>query len=87
MASLKELTSDFVKLEKFDGGNFLRWQKKMKFLLTTLKVVYVLTTPKPQESEAETMEEIRQRQKWENEDFICAGHILNGLSDVLFDVY
>jgi len=27
-ASLKEMTSDFVKLKKFDGGNFIHWQKK-----------------------------------------------------------
>ena len=87
MASLKELTADFVKLEKFEGGNFLRWQRKMKFLLTTLKVVYVLISPKPEEVEGETMEQIRQRQKWENDDYICTGHILNGLCDALFDVY
>ena len=87
MASLKDLTTDFVKLEKFEGGNFQRWQRKMKFLLTTLKVAYVLNTPKPQETEAETIEQLRQRQKWDNDDYICTGHILNGLSDALFDVY
>jgi len=87
MASLKELTTNFVKLEKFEGGNFLRWQRKMKFLLTTLNVAYVLTTPKPQERENETIADIRERQKWENDDFICTGHILNGLCDGLFDVY
>ncbi|KAI9102885.1 hypothetical protein K1719_023324 [Acacia pycnantha] len=40
MASLRELTTNFVKLERFDGGNFLRWSEKMKFLLTTLNVAY-----------------------------------------------
>ncbi|GJT18188.1 zinc finger, CCHC-type containing protein [Tanacetum coccineum] len=25
--------------------------------------------------------------KWENDDYICRGHILNGMSDSLFDVY
>ncbi|XP_039140459.1 uncharacterized protein LOC120277669 [Dioscorea cayenensis subsp. rotundata] len=59
----------------------------MKFLLITLKVAYVLTTSKPEEIEGETVAEIRERQKWENDDFICIGHILNGLSDALFDVY
>nr|GEV19025.1 reverse transcriptase domain-containing protein [Tanacetum cinerariifolium] len=33
------------------------------------------------------METIRIRAKWENEDYICRGHILNGMSDSLFDVY
>ncbi|KAH9611645.1 hypothetical protein KSS87_005312 [Heliosperma pusillum] len=27
---------------------FRRWQKKMHFLLTALKVVYVLSTPMPE---------------------------------------
>jgi hypothetical protein len=87
MASLKDFTTNFVKLERFEGGNFFRWQKKMKFLLTTLKVAYVLTSPKPQETEEETVVDLRQRQKWENDDYICTGHILKGLSDALFDVY
>ncbi|XP_073225656.1 uncharacterized protein [Cicer arietinum] len=81
------MTSNFVKLEKFDGGNFIRWQKKMKFLLTTLKVVYVLNTTRPLEKEVETLAETRERQKWDNDDYICMGHILNGMSDSLFDIY
>ncbi|KAF7841357.1 putative polyprotein, related [Senna tora] len=42
---------------------------------------------KPQEGEEETIATIRERQKWENDDYICTGHILNGLCDALFDVY
>ncbi|WOH00675.1 hypothetical protein DCAR_0520048 [Daucus carota subsp. sativus] len=59
----------------------------MHFLLTTLKVVYVLSTPVPEEIENETIEQTSQRCKWENDDYICRGHILNGMSDSLFDVY
>nr|GEW83244.1 zinc finger, CCHC-type [Tanacetum cinerariifolium] len=59
----------------------------MHFLLTTLKVVYVLTTPMPELLEDATVEAIRIRAKWENEDYICRGHILNGMSDSPFDVY
>nr|GEX31775.1 hypothetical protein [Tanacetum cinerariifolium] len=29
----------------------------------------------------------RKRMKWENDDYICRGHILNGMSDSLFDIY
>ncbi|GJW76656.1 zinc finger, CCHC-type containing protein [Tanacetum coccineum] len=47
------------------------------FLLTTLKVVYVLTTPMPELLEDATVEAIRIREKWENDDYICRGHILN----------
>nr|GEW04179.1 zinc finger, CCHC-type [Tanacetum cinerariifolium] len=59
----------------------------MHFLLTTLKVVYVLSTPSPVWSKNETLETTRKRLKWENDDYICRGHILNGMSDSLFDIY
>nr|GEZ24354.1 zinc finger, CCHC-type [Tanacetum cinerariifolium] len=59
----------------------------MHFLLTTLKVVYVLTTPMLELLEDATVEVIRIRAKWKNDDYICRGHILNGMSDSLFDVY
>nr|GFA53752.1 zinc finger, CCHC-type [Tanacetum cinerariifolium] len=41
---VKDMTSKFDKLVKFEGQDFRRWQKKIHFLLTTLKVVYVLST-------------------------------------------
>nr|GFA25611.1 zinc finger, CCHC-type [Tanacetum cinerariifolium] len=50
-------------------------------------VVYVLTTPIPKLLEDATVEAIRIKAKWENDDCICRGHILNGMSDSLFDVY
>lgn len=85
--SVKDMTSKFGKLDKFDGVDFRRWQKKMHFLLTTLKVVYVLSTSMPEYEEDETLEVVRKRNKWENDDYICRGHILNGMSDPLFDIY
>jgi len=33
------------------------------------------------------VEETRKQLNWENDDYICRGHILNGMSDSLFDVY
>ncbi|XP_021740889.1 uncharacterized protein LOC110707191 [Chenopodium quinoa] len=87
MSSVKDLTTNFVKLKKFDGVEFRRWKKKMYFLLTSLKVAYVISTPRPLEHENETMEDVREKSKWDNDDFICRGHILNGMEDDLFDVY
>ena len=52
-----------------------------------LKAMYVLTTPMPEIVEDETLEATRHRSKWENDDYICRGHILNGMPDPLFDVY
>ncbi|GJZ23532.1 zinc finger, CCHC-type containing protein [Tanacetum coccineum] len=40
-------------------------------------VVYVLTTPMPELLEDDTVEAIRRRAKWENDEYICRGHILN----------
>nr|GEX91948.1 zinc finger, CCHC-type [Tanacetum cinerariifolium] len=84
---VKDMTAKFEKLDKFEGNDFRRWQKKMHFLLTTLKVVYVLSTPMPEFMKDEPLEQTRRRCKWENDDYICRGHILNDMSDALFDVY
>ncbi|GKC17494.1 hypothetical protein Tco_1014276, partial [Tanacetum coccineum] len=45
---LGDMTTRFGKLDKFEGSDFRHWQKKMHFLLTTLKVAYVLSNPGPE---------------------------------------
>jgi LTR polyprotein gag-polypeptide-like protein len=87
MATIKDFTSNFAKLEKFVGVDFRCRQKKIMFLLTTFSVNYVISSPKPEESQNETLDQARKRSKWENDDFICRGHILNGMQDSLFDIY
>ena len=59
----KVTNQDFVKLDKLDEINFTRWQEKMKFLLTTLKIFYVLDQnledlpePTPEDIEATKVE-------------------------------
>ncbi|CAM8978090.1 unnamed protein product [Rhodiola kirilowii] len=86
-ASVREMTANFGKLEKFKGVNFRRWQKKMHFLLTSLKVVHVLSTPMLVAEDNGTIDVISKRSKWENDDYIYRGHILNSMADNLFDVY
>ncbi|XP_074346912.1 uncharacterized protein LOC141685723 [Apium graveolens] len=85
--SVKDMTSKFAKLDKFEGHDFRRWQKKMDFLLTTLKVMYVLSNLMPEMIEEETVEQTKRRCKWENDDYIYQAHILKGMSDSLFDIY
>nr|GEW62531.1 hypothetical protein [Tanacetum cinerariifolium] len=75
--TVKDMTTNFGKLDKFEGHNFRQWQKKMHFLLTTLKVIYVLTTTMLKLVEDATLEVIRIKAKWENDNYICRGHILN----------
>ncbi|GKB46827.1 hypothetical protein Tco_0897580 [Tanacetum coccineum] len=48
-AAMKHMASNFAKLDKFEMVDFRRWQKKMRFLLSSMSVVYVLTTPMPED--------------------------------------
>ncbi|KAI3516107.1 hypothetical protein L1887_15017 [Cichorium endivia] len=82
--SVKDMTR---KLTKFEGQDLRRWQKKIHFLLTTLRVAYVLSTPMLEVVGDEPPEATRRRSKWENDDYIWHGHILNGMYDYLFDIY
>ena len=86
----KMMNQDFVKLDKFDGSNFICWQDKMKFLLTALKIFYVLDPnlqpiPNPTLEDTEQLKE--QRIKREEDELVCKGHILNTLSDRLYDLF
>nr|GFB42608.1 zinc finger, CCHC-type [Tanacetum cinerariifolium] len=61
--------------------------KKMHFLRSGISVVYVLTAPIPVDSDDATVDQLRKRAKWDNDDYVCRGLILNGMSDSLFDIY
>ncbi|KAL0325016.1 UNVERIFIED_CONTAM: hypothetical protein Sradi_5070900 [Sesamum radiatum] len=61
--------------------------KEDAFSVNNSEVVCVLSTPIPKYVEDETVEQTRTRSKWENDDYICRGHILNDISDTLFDIY
>lgn len=60
---VNDVSSKFGKLDKFEGNDFRYWQKKMHFILTTLKVVHVLNTPTREPIEYETIEPTRRRCK------------------------
>ena len=90
VSALKMLNHELVKLDRFDGTNFSQWKDKMKFLLTALKFFYVLDLNLmlfPIVSDEDTNEIKAQRKKWEEDELICRGHILNTLSDCLYDLY
>nr|GEZ61749.1 zinc finger, CCHC-type [Tanacetum cinerariifolium] len=68
------MTLKSIKLDKFKGVDFKRWQKKMHFLLSSMSVVYVLTTLILEDSgDDATMEQIRKMAKWDNNDYVCIG--------------
>ncbi|GJV91013.1 zinc finger, CCHC-type containing protein [Tanacetum coccineum] len=60
----------------------------MHFMLSSISVVYVLTTPMPEDGgDNPTVEQVRKRAKWDNDDYVCRGLIFNDMSDSLFDIY
>ncbi|GJV56097.1 zinc finger, CCHC-type containing protein, partial [Tanacetum coccineum] len=65
-AAMKHMASNFAKLDKFEGVDFRKWQKKMHFLLSSMSVVYVLTTPIPDDGDDATMDQIKKRAKMLN---------------------
>ena len=88
--SLTSFLNPSVHLDRFDGTNFTRWKGKLFFLLTVLKVAYVLDPklepfPEPREDDTEVVKAARKRR--EDDELICRGHILNTLSDRLYDLY
>ena len=90
VSALKMLNHKLVKLNRFDETNFPRWKDKMKFLLTALKLFYVLDQnliPFPTMSDEDTNEIKTQIKKRDEDELICRGHILNTLSNRLYDLY
>ncbi|GKE16066.1 zinc finger, CCHC-type containing protein [Tanacetum coccineum] len=68
VAAMKHI--DFDKLDKFEGVDFKRCQKKMHFLLSNMSVVYVLTTPNLEYGDDAIVEQLRMRAKWDNDDYV-----------------
>ncbi|RVW90101.1 Retrovirus-related Pol polyprotein from transposon TNT 1-94 [Vitis vinifera] len=88
--TIKIMNQDLVRLDRFDGSNFTRWQDKVRFLLTTLKISYILDptlAPLPEPKENDTPQVVAARKKRKEDELICRGHILNALSDRLYDLY
>ncbi|GJR83018.1 hypothetical protein Tco_0153803 [Tanacetum coccineum] len=62
----------------------------MVFISLMASALYslMLTTPIPKDGgDDATVEQIRKRAKWDNDDYVCRDLILNGMSDSLFDIY
>lgn len=61
LASLGEMTTNFIKMKYYNSRNFLYWYKGMQFLLATLKVLYILNTLSLEENEKEIVAETLRR--------------------------
>ena len=83
--AVKFMHQDLVRLNSFDRSNFRRWQQKVLFLSTSLKVAYVLTKPCPDREEKPGGSYARK--KWKEDDYLCKGHILNLVADDIYSLY
>ena len=79
------MTAKIVQLEKLWGLIFGDGRRRCCFC-SLHSTLHMFSTPRPEQKENETVKDMRKRNKWDNNDFIC-GHILNGMIDSLFDVY
>lgn len=55
MSLLGAFLVDFMKLEMFDGLNFLRWQNKLHFPIHYIECDLCSTTSKPKENKDELL--------------------------------
>ncbi|CAA2976749.1 Hypothetical predicted protein [Olea europaea subsp. europaea] len=90
LETIKLMNQDLVRLDWFDGTNYTRWKDKLKFLFTALKISYILDSElasllEPTNGETEAVRS--ERQKHQEDEIICRGHIPNALSDRLYDLY
>ncbi|GJZ39227.1 hypothetical protein Tco_0585790 [Tanacetum coccineum] len=79
---MKHMVANLSKLDKFEGVDFRRWQKKMHFLLSTMSMVYVLNMPIPDDEDDATVHQLRRMDKWENNDYVFHGIILNSMANI-----
>nr|GEX16861.1 zinc finger, CCHC-type [Tanacetum cinerariifolium] len=74
--AMKHMASNFANLDKFKEADFRRWQKKIRFLLSNMSVVYVLTTLITEDGKNATVDQIKRRNKFDNDEYVCGGLIL-----------
>jgi hypothetical protein len=89
-SSVKVAKDVKIQLDQFDGMNYTGWMDKMIFLLTSLKIYYILDPNlsallEPQEDESATIKTARVKR--EEDEVLCRGHILNTLTSRLYDIF
>ncbi|KAK4441646.1 hypothetical protein Salat_0499500 [Sesamum alatum] len=79
-SGIKMMNQEYVKLNCFDGTNYPWWKDKMMFLLTFLKIAYVLDINQPAaEPRKGDFDQVRATHvKREEDELLCRG---------LFDLY
>lgn len=88
-SKLTIMNQEFVKFDKFGGRKFVVWKDKL-FLLTALKISYILDSDipsliKPTPEDNDQVNE--QRKKQEEDKLLCKGHTLNNKSGSFYNLF
>ena len=75
------------KPEKFNGTNFNLWQHKMLFYLTTMNLDHFLKEEVPLLTAESNMQTVYTVDAWKHFDYICRNYVLNGLDELLYNMY
>lgn len=87
-ATLNKALPDLSKLEPLDGTNYKRWSQKLLIFCEQLEVDYVLFSEPPSsaKSAADTSKEEEAKKKYEKDNKMVRGHLLNNMNNALFDL-
>jgi hypothetical protein len=85
-------SSGVIKPRAFDSASFKRWQIKTRMWLTDLKLFWVVTlvvlqAASDDSDDAAKAAALAEKAKWDEANEACLSHLLNVLSNRLFDVY
>ena len=84
------VNQEFMKLDHFDWTNLIHWKDKVMFLLTALKISYILdpNLPKIPIPAPEDSDQLKiGRKKQNGDELLCRGHIFNKMSDYLYGLF
>ncbi|KAI5333799.1 hypothetical protein L3X38_023931 [Prunus dulcis] len=76
-----------VKPGKFNGTNFKRWQRQLKYWLTVLGLDSALEDQTTPDKTTETTSKTKEKMTKEELEYHCHNRILSALADDLYDVY
>ena len=84
---MDSVETNSVKPGKFNGTNFKRWQRQLKYWLTVLGLVSALEDQTTPDKTTETTSKTKEKMTKEELEYHCHNRILSSLSDDLYDVY